>query len=87
MAQARGSTSAHLSFETVRFPGRSFMPRSLLSALLRESEGSLVRDRPRGRVCEFGCVFVCVLLGGGGGKIAGGVEGRERRRTIVERKL
>lgn len=64
MAQARGSTSAHLSFETVRFPGRSFMPRSLLSALLRESEGSLVRDRPRGRVCEFGCVFVCVLLGG-----------------------
>lgn len=57
MGQARSSTSAHLSFETVRFPGRSFMSWSPLSMLLRESEGSLVKDRPQGRVCEFGCVF------------------------------
>lgn len=63
MGQARSSTSAHLSFETVRFPGRSFMSWSLLSVLLRESEGSLVKDRPQGTVCESGCMFAAVQAG------------------------
>ena len=54
---ACSSTSAHLSSETGRFPGRSFMSRSLPSTPHRTSEGSLLKDRPRGRARQFGCVF------------------------------
>lgn len=73
MGQAHSSTSSHLSFETVRFPGRSFMPWSPLSMLLRESEGSLVEDRPPGRVC--GVMFVL----GDAGSLQ--VEGKRRGGT------
>ena len=75
--QLHSSTSARLSSETVRFPGRSFMPRSLQSTALREGgrpgkgsppreggrerEGERETERERESVCVC-CICVCVCV-------------------------